>query len=538
MSLVELQYGIEKPHNIGAQLQKCQPYSLLIYIYFYCQSSENPGEATAPLLPYLVEHVLRLPKGFKPPPHIIKALWLVFAMATISNGTLDSLEERVYLEKAIDRFIVMLQPDPSVYYTHNPALLLWAFTSLRIPDYVKLHVLSQWLLIEDSFPTELTTEPTLPQLLLNVLVHNKDSTIVENCVKALRMYVENEGSIEIADLVWSMLPDVLSKALIDECCLESNVCYLLDFATSALPSELDQTGCVKTAVLLSALYSNNDSDYDCRYEYACLKLCLYLLGLANNQNDNRVLLTYVNREGFLPRVLLATNSRDDKVACASLQLLSYIVHYFNKNNYQPKTLLQIESNFIINSLRKDCNNERGASLLQLVYMVLNSGVNSPLSLAHEPGPCEPQQWSALRALMLRVQLMLCSRESKTQTSAGWKTLSTIFKHAIVTKNDTKLVAILTSQPWTHVLIQFQLTQNTTIEFLTFVQNWLTLLKITLKKSQDEKKIHPNRQSLVIKTLLMIKKNTVDEDDLKEINNKVLVVVKDILEESKVRIRKN
>lgn len=100
------------------------------------------------------------------------------------------------------------------------------------------------------------------------------------------------------------------------------------------------------------------------------------------------------------------------------------------------------------------------------------------------------------------------------------------------------MAILTSQPWTHVLIQFQLTQNTTIEFLTFVQNWLTLLKITLKKSQDEKKIHPNRQSLVIKTLLMIKKNTVDEDDLKEINNKVLVVVKDILEESKVRIRKN
>lgn len=43
MGLVELQYGIEKPHRIGSQLQKNQPYSLLIYIYFYCQSSEKYG---------------------------------------------------------------------------------------------------------------------------------------------------------------------------------------------------------------------------------------------------------------------------------------------------------------------------------------------------------------------------------------------------------------------------------------------------------------------------------------------------------------
>lgn len=41
MGLVELQYGIEKPQTIGMQLEKSQPYGLLIYIYFYCQSSEK-----------------------------------------------------------------------------------------------------------------------------------------------------------------------------------------------------------------------------------------------------------------------------------------------------------------------------------------------------------------------------------------------------------------------------------------------------------------------------------------------------------------
>lgn len=114
MGLVELQYGVERPQCIGSQLQKGQPYGLLIYIYFYCQSSEkytrtyysfkinwyltsrlskkllflifilfSPDEATAPLLPYLVEHILKLPNSCKPPPYIIKALWLVFAVSVL-----------------------------------------------------------------------------------------------------------------------------------------------------------------------------------------------------------------------------------------------------------------------------------------------------------------------------------------------------------------------------------------------------------------------------------------------------------------------
>lgn len=63
-------------------------------------------------------------------------------MSAVSNGSLKSLDERVYLEKATDRLVGMLHPDPSVYYTHNPAILLWAFTSQRIPNYVRIHVVS------------------------------------------------------------------------------------------------------------------------------------------------------------------------------------------------------------------------------------------------------------------------------------------------------------------------------------------------------------------------------------------------------------
>ncbi|PZC83057.1 hypothetical protein B5X24_HaOG208530 [Helicoverpa armigera] len=463
MGLVELQYGIEKPHRIGSQLQKNQPYSLLIYMYFYCQSSENPEEATAPLLPYLVEHILKLPKTFKPPAYIIKALWLVFAMSTISNGSLETLGERVYLEKATDRLVAMLNPDPSVFYTHNPAILLWAFTSQRISNFVRLHVVN------------------------------------------------------------------------------TNICHFLDLASTLPPLEIDQTICLKTAVLITAIYSKNlpeqcEESTRHHYEYVCLKLGLYLLSLANNQNDNRVLLTYTNRAGFLQSVLAAADSFDERVACAALQLLSYVIHYFTKNNYQPKSVLQIQTHLIIKTLKRDSTSERGASLLQLVYMVLNTGASSPLALAYsiEDKPMVNVQCNALRALMFRIQLMLCCRDSKNQSTAGWKTLSSIFKHAIVTKNDTKLIATLTSQPWTHTLIHFQLTQDLTPEFLTFTQNWLTLLKITIKKCQEMNRVQLCKQSLVIKTMMLMKKNLTVDGDLKEMNQKVLGLVDEILEEAAIK----
>ncbi|XP_063540452.1 uncharacterized protein LOC134749446 [Cydia strobilella] len=538
MGLVELQNGIEQPHNVGYQLQKRHPYSLLVYIYFYCQSSDNPEEVTAPLLPPLIEHILRLPKNFTPPPYIIKALWLVFAMSSIS-GTLSSLNERVYLEKATDRLISMLCPEPSLYYTHNPALLLWAFISRRIHQKVRLQVLSQWFKIEDSLPSELISDPGVWELLLSILTSSKDAQVLQNCNKTIYSCLEeidDDGREDFGLIVWPMLPEVLAKALIDfGCSIEANICYLLELSSALVPEELDDALCLKLAVLTTAIFTKDRDEARYDYEFACLRLSLYLLSFANKQNDNRVLVTYINRAGFLPRLLSATNSMDTKVACIALQLLSYIVHYFTKNNYQPKSLLQIQSHQIIKSLRDDSSSERGASLLQLLYMVLNSGPNTPLVLSCDLEVSNEQQYDALRALMLRIQ-MLCCKESKNHPSGAWKTLSAIFRHAVFNKSDSKLVATLTSQPWTHTLIHFQITQDITEDFLAFTQTWLSLMKFTLKNSREKKRGWMSKQSLVCKTLLLIKKYLVVEDeDRDDVKQKILGTVKEILDDSDLNV---
>lgn len=78
--------------------------------------------------------------------------------------------------------------------------------------------ISQWLQTEDCLPTELAIKPVVWDLLLNVTVQNKNSDILHNAVKALNLCLEegdDEDRQEFAALVWSMLPGVLSRVLID-----------------------------------------------------------------------------------------------------------------------------------------------------------------------------------------------------------------------------------------------------------------------------------------------------------------------------------
>ncbi|CAG5030023.1 unnamed protein product [Parnassius apollo] len=332
--------------------------------------------------------------------------------------------------------------------------------------------LSQWLKAEDSLPEDLAKEFEVWELLLNVLVKCTENTIIHNCMEALKLCLEEadyESKQVFATTIWSKLPEVLSKALIDyNFEIGTNICYLMDIATNLLPTELDQTICLKTAVVLTVLFSksNLEATYESietrnHYEYVCLKLCFVLLCLAHDKNDNRVLLTYTNREGFLQGVLLATNHVDDRVACAALELLCYVVRFFARNNYQ---------------------------------------------------------------------------DSENQSAAGWKTLSSIFKHAVVYKRDSKLAAILASQPWTHTLIRFQITQNVTREFLTFAHGWLTLLEMIIRKSQEGRKRYMSKYNPVTKTLILIKNNLDVEDELKELKQEIIQIIDNIAEMTSITLK--
>ncbi|CAK1553051.1 unnamed protein product [Leptosia nina] len=533
MGLMELQNGVESPQNIGMQLQKNQPYSILIYIYFYCQATDNPEEVTSHLLPHLVQHILCLPIQLKPPSYIIKALWLVFAMSTISNGSLDSLDERVYLEKASDRLVSMLQPEPAVYYTHNPAILFWAFTSSRIPNSMRLLVLSQWFKTETVLPEGFTNEPLVWELLLDVVMQVKDADVVSNCMKGLSSCMEDGGDDvkrNFGDRVWLLLPKILSRSLVDsEIGIDINVCHILDVAISLPPVDFDKDTCDKTAFLLTTLYSKNTDDFTnfeakYHYQYVCLSLSLMLLQFSCDRHDSKVLLIFTNKPIYLANVLSTIDSNDENVACAALDLLSFLVCYYHKNGYRPKSHLAIRTDYLVKSLRKDNTSVRTNSLLQLIDTVLKSGCNTPLVLSDslQNGPAQEQQCNALRALMFRIQISLCSGDSSNRTSTGWQTLRTIFEHLTKHKRDAKLVALLSCQPWFHTLIRFQITQEKATEFFDFLELWLKLLKVTIQLNRGERRVI-SKNGMIGRTMLILKKSLVEHQD-------AAMVVEEILDE--------
>lgn len=77
--------------------------------------------------------------------------------------------------------------------------------------------MSEWFKTEDSVPSELTSEPIVWELLLDILTQSKEITVLQNCVKSLYACLEETDEDSREDfglIIWPMLPGVLSKALI------------------------------------------------------------------------------------------------------------------------------------------------------------------------------------------------------------------------------------------------------------------------------------------------------------------------------------
>lgn len=181
--------------------------------------------------------------------------------------------------------------------------------------------MAQWLELENSLPSELAKQSVVWSLLLNILSQNVNQIIHENAMTSLK-HCLNDGTDEtrqeFSSLLWSLLPGILSKVLIDfdsnigirslnlfllflmknaiyqkQYVSDTNARHILELATILVPTEVDQTISLKVAVLLSTIFTktiencnhNNENKY--HFENVCLKLCLYLLGFANTQQDDR-----------------------------------------------------------------------------------------------------------------------------------------------------------------------------------------------------------------------------------------------------------
>ncbi|GBP27261.1 hypothetical protein EVAR_77275_1 [Eumeta japonica] len=536
--LVELQCVMEQPQSIGSRLlQKPRPYSVLVFLYFYCQYTENPQEATTPLLPYLVQYLTRTSKAHHElPKYIVKALWLVYAMASLSmpDDANLSIEDKILGDKCTERLMDLLKPNPTLYYTHHPAILFWVLTTKRLSNKLGSCVLSCWLEIEDTVPAELIPHPALKHLIVTILENCDSRRILSHAARVIQLCLKKlnaEENQHFTKHLWAIVPNVLAKRTDTNFDSDRNCRYLLELVAGLNPTSLDATICARTAHLVCGLFSMSsidnytDSDDRLHFEYVCLKLSLVLLELARMQQDIRVLRIYSNNVEFLRCVLASTQSARAQVACAALQMLSHLVYYCNRMQYKPGKRLEMDTVTIVKALRAHSNDdERGPALAQLLYILLNSSA-SPLTLSDRIRlEEEGQACNAVRALMFRVQ-MLCCKETEDQSSAGWRVMSVIFKYA-TQKKSVKLITTLTLQPWMHTLIRYQTAKSYTPEFLSFARTWLNFFRITFDQNQNKnKKLLLHKHSLLYGTLVSLrgKINSSDDGSYSDIKDDILSI---------------
>ncbi|CAH0713136.1 unnamed protein product, partial [Brenthis ino] len=235
--------------------------------------------------------------------------------------------------------------------------------------------LSEWFKNENNLPSDLTKEPLIWELLLNIIIQSKDSAIITNCMDALNMCMrdaDENAKDKFAILIWSLLPNILSNALIDRDndLADTNIIYILDLAIIQLPSDLVQSTYIKIAVLITTLYSKNtpDSNIECRnhFEYVCLKLCLLLLGVSRDHKDNK--------GNHKPVTSWLENTKFDFQTRNSLQKRSQLSSYINIPTVDTRTnsisillkralvseeLQDANKNIIsiVNDIMDECNNE-------------------------------------------------------------------------------------------------------------------------------------------------------------------------------------
>lgn len=72
---------------------------------------------------------------------------------------------------------------------------------------------------EESLPTELVSEASVWEILLNILVVSREQGVAEHCAAALHACAEEAGAggrEQLARAVWAALPEVLAQALVDD----------------------------------------------------------------------------------------------------------------------------------------------------------------------------------------------------------------------------------------------------------------------------------------------------------------------------------
>ncbi|XP_077281388.1 uncharacterized protein LOC143908028 isoform X2 [Temnothorax americanus] len=313
--------------------------ALIILLYYHFLGTQENDVIS---LKSLIARIMLLPKSVPISVSILKPLWLLFAVTSLSHPR-PNLVYRY--ENAVNQMTSILQhSEISEFYTHHIDLVRYCLKCPNISQNLLNQVLNMWLIESDGDirPLSFSCDKVVHHLLFVIRV-GYPKPIVNVAVKGLhhlmQMVKDNTQLVdEVAAIVWRLLPNILSSYSSD---YVAHIEAVLKLANIIRPSTIPIAFVISSAdnIVNIILKKNTDS----KFMTLILTQAYILLDTAMSCESFEVLQTYVDNFWLLKELYKYGFSKErSQLSTTSIKLLTFIIYCQKKSSVKCKKPLAVK----------------------------------------------------------------------------------------------------------------------------------------------------------------------------------------------------
>ncbi|KYM97223.1 hypothetical protein ALC62_12090 [Cyphomyrmex costatus] len=327
-------------NNAVARKRNGSVLIILIY-YHYLGTRENDVIS----LESLITRIMLLPKYIPISVLILKPLWLLFAVTSLTHPRPNLV---YHYENAVVQIMSILQrSDISEFYTHHVDLLHYCLKCPNVPQNLLYQILNLWLIESDGDIKPLSFNyDRVAEHLLDAIHSNCTNSFVNTALKGLRYLMQiikddKQRIDNLANTVWQTLPDIFSSYQSD------NVTHIetaLELANIIRPSTIPLPFIIRSADNITDIILNKNTDCsNIKFMTLVLTQAYNLLDVAMTRDSFNVLKMYMTKFQLLKWLHVYGFSKErSELSTASIKLLTFIIHCQKKSSLKCENSLTIK----------------------------------------------------------------------------------------------------------------------------------------------------------------------------------------------------
>nr|XP_034188538.1 uncharacterized protein LOC117608086 isoform X2 [Osmia lignaria] len=466
--LLDLPRDPQQWKNIIAEDQGGSAIALMMLIYYHFHGTR---ENDMICLKSLITRIINLPKSDPTPSQILKVLWFLFAVASMSHSSSSSEQD---YGKAVKRLAAVLQYSRlNDCYTHHIDLLHYCLKCPEFPKDLRNKAMDLWLVESEGDIKPLLTldcATVVRHYLLLVVQTGYSEKIIKLAMKGIREMIQLDNAKEIAEIAWHILPNLLFPYEPEK---DEQVKAVLELTNISIPATLSSSVKNRCGESLVRILLRREADPKLRT--LAVMQSYVLLVTSSTTKPFTILQIYCTTTNFLEELIVQGFSEDTpELSAVCLKLLAFIIHCQGKSSIQRDKLLTIDAQSLADLLLNTRKSVHWSiSAMQLALEILTQNIDgSVVSLSGIPSNND----GARAVLNLYETLLIVhGNVDSTQRDIVYRCLVGVLRFCH--SHTESLMYHLCNLMSNYVIVSSTLkTRHVSCHFLEFVSTWLRYRK--------------------------------------------------------------